>query len=158
VIGDLALNHVERIALRCGFAVVRTLGSDYGIDLHVNTFDPYGQIEFGEILIQVKSTDRLPILGDGATISYTVATADLAYWKGENEPVILVIYDAVSDKAYWLDVQVWANRRRSESSDWRTKTVQIRIPLASRFTIRAMRGLQRRKNELKGMPGSHSRR
>ena len=46
IIADLAVNHVERQALLCGFTVERNR-YDYGIDLEITPFDENGEIEPG---------------------------------------------------------------------------------------------------------------
>src|SRR5262249_18791386 len=38
-------------------------------------------------------------------VSHRVAHADLRLWLSEGAPVILIVYDAQADVAYWLDVQ-----------------------------------------------------
>src|SRR5262245_7909639 len=58
VIADLAVNHVERQALLCGFTAER-MAHDYGIDLELATFNRRGEIEEGKILMQVKASERL---------------------------------------------------------------------------------------------------
>jgi hypothetical protein len=145
VIADLSVNHVERVILLCGHAVIRNT-SDYGIDLYVATFTDEGQVEAGEIKIQVKATDRLPLLADGRTISFGVSTADLVAWGNELDPVILVLYDGVADRSYWLDARDFARNRSPGPADWRTRTVQVRIPITNRFTRRAVRALRAAKN------------
>jgi hypothetical protein len=148
VIADLSVNHVEGVILRCGFSVVRNYGSDYGIDLVVYTYTADGEPENGEIKFQLKATDRLPILADGKTISLPIGTADLAFWGNEKSPVILVVYDAMIDRSYWVDAREFARTRAPGPADWRTKTVNVLIPMANRFTVRALRGLRAKKNRL----------
>ncbi len=77
VLADLSANHVEKIALGCGYAVDR-VWHDYGLDLAVFTFDKRGYLESGVLWIQLKAT---------------------VY------PITLVMYDAANDRAYWLLVQ-----------------------------------------------------
>jgi hypothetical protein len=151
VIADLSVNHVERVILQCGYTVVRNT-SDYGIDLYVQTFTEEGEVEAGDLKIQVKATDQLPLLADGRTISFGASTADLVVWKNEPTPVILVLYDGEADRSYWLDVREFAWNRTPDPADWRTKTVHIRIPIANRFTRRAVKKLRAKKN---GMLGSN---
>jgi hypothetical protein len=145
VIADLSLTHTERVILRCGHTVVRNT-SDYGIDLYVQTFTDEGEVEPGVLKFQVKATDRLPLLADGRTISFGVATADLAAWRNEMNPVILVLYDGKADRSYWLDMREFAWNRTPDQADWRTKTVQAHIPIANRFNRRAMKMLRAKKN------------
>lgn len=155
IIADLSANHVERFVLRRGFSVIRTDGSDYGIDRIVLTFDDTGAVESGELLFQLKATDRLPILSDGRTISIPVAIADLKYWLSQPWPVILVVYDAKNDRAYWLYVQRYANGKGIDADDVASETVQVRIPLANRVSDRAVRQFRELKerilSEIKGV-------
>jgi hypothetical protein len=58
VIADLGVNHVERQVLLCGFSVER-IEHDYGVDLLVFTYNAGGEVENGEIRLQIKATDRV---------------------------------------------------------------------------------------------------
>ncbi len=63
VIADLSMNHVERQVLLCGFVVEQRL-KDYGYDFVLYTYDQNGEAENGEIFIQIKATDTLPLLAE----------------------------------------------------------------------------------------------
>lgn len=104
VIADLAVNHVERQVLLCGYTAER-IAYDYGYDLSVYTFGADGEAESGEIRVQVKATDDLATLRDGMSIPWRVDRSDVALWIDDNAPVILIVYDARAELAYWLYVQ-----------------------------------------------------
>jgi hypothetical protein len=53
VIADLSVHHVEGFILEEGHTAQR-LGSDYGYDLLVNTFDKRGYVEPGSIYFQAR--------------------------------------------------------------------------------------------------------
>ncbi|HZP83353.1 MAG TPA: DUF4365 domain-containing protein [Chthonomonadaceae bacterium] len=106
IIADLSVNHVERFVLRCGYTVER-VQHDYGIDLLLYTYNAHGELENDVVNIQVKATDHLPLLQDGQTIPLLVERADLEHWLQETMPVILIVYDAQADIAYWLYVQAY---------------------------------------------------
>ena len=55
--------------------------------------------------LQIKATDTLKTSGDGANVLFRLDRADLALWLGEIMPVILILYDAAAEEAYWLHVQ-----------------------------------------------------
>jgi hypothetical protein len=97
---------VERHALLCGYSVERVV-HDYGIDFVIYTYTEDGEIEAETIKVQLKATDSLPLLRDGRSIAFLAERADLEYWLGEWLPVILVVYDAQSDTAYWVYVQAY---------------------------------------------------
>jgi hypothetical protein len=104
IIADLSVNCVERYALLCGYSVER-ISQDYGIDLVIFTYDTNGEIENGQIYIQLKATDHLP--RDQAMIPFSLKRSDLELWLKEPMPYILILYDAQEDKAYWLYIQAF---------------------------------------------------
>ncbi len=109
IIADLSVNYVERYALRCGFSVER-VQYDYGTDLILFSYDVNGEIEPGQVYMQLKATDHLSILEDQQTITLPVKRSDLELWLDEPMPYILALYDAGTDRAYWLYVQAYFNR------------------------------------------------
>jgi hypothetical protein len=121
------VNHVERQALLCGYSVERT-HHDYGLDLAIDTYDDEGEIENGRVLLQLKATDQLRRVGGGQFITWRIARADLGCWLREVQPFILVVYDAVADKAYWLHVQAYFARQAGFDLKRVGSWVTIRIP------------------------------
>jgi hypothetical protein len=110
IIADLSINLVERHALQCGFAVER-FRADYGIDLMLLTYDRDGQWENGAVLMQVKATDGIKPGKTDTSIAFQIKRADLEWWLNEEQPVILIVYDAQLDVAYWLYVQAYFESR-----------------------------------------------
>ena len=106
VIADLSANHVERHALLCGYSVERVI-HDYGVDLVLYTYTEQGEIEAETVKIQLKATDNLITLKDGLTIAFSVTRADLEFWLGEWLPVILIVFDAQAEIAYWVYIQAY---------------------------------------------------
>ena len=111
VVADLGVNFVERQILLAGFTMERKL-HDYGLDTHMTTYAETGEVENETVWFQVKATDHLPLAADGESITFRVSSADLRYWLLELMPVVLVVYDAVADRAFWLDVQQYAEQQR----------------------------------------------
>ncbi len=106
IIADLSVNYVERYVFLCGYSVER-IEYDYGYDLVIFTYNTQGEIENGQIYIQLKATDSLSILADQKTITFTLARSDLELWLFEPMPCILIIYDARDSQAYWLYLQAY---------------------------------------------------
>jgi hypothetical protein len=136
VISDLAVHHVEGPILRCGFTAERVL-HDYGLDLYMTTYGAEGEAESGWVLFQVKATDHLTRTADGAAVICRIARPDLNRWMSETYPVILVVYDAPADMAYWLYVQAHfaAGRARIGAG----QTVTAYVPVANRLDEDAIR-------------------
>lgn len=147
VIADLAVNHLERQMLLCGFTGQR-VQHDYGYDFTGATFDEHGQVEGGVIFFQVKATDHLPLLKDGQTISWPISRRDVKLWLTEAYPVVLVLYDGGRDRAYWLYVQEFFARYPTSELFVAGETLSVHVPVGNRVNKRSIRRLARDKNEI----------
>jgi hypothetical protein len=127
VIADLSANYVEKQALLCGFSVER-VRHDYGIDLILFTYDAHGEVESGKVFLQLKATDRVRWVAKGAFLGFRLDRADLHAWLTEFQPVILVVYDAPADQAYWLYVQAYFAKLPGFKLERAGKTVRVRLP------------------------------
>ena len=145
VIADLGVHHVEGHVLRCGYTVERVV-HDYGLDLVIDTFASNGERENGEVLMQVKATDHLPVLADQQTVAWRVEAADLRHWLNEPMPVILIVYDAMKDRAYWLHVHDYFERRRLQLSHM-GRTVTVHVPMANLLNEAAVREFARYRDQ-----------
>src|SRR6266849_2591030 len=95
----------------CCAVAGRWVRHDYGLDLIMRTYSANGQIQSGSVWFQLKATERIPRLRDQRTISIRVEWRDLLLWINEPMPVILILYDAALDRAYWLHVQEYFRGR-----------------------------------------------
>ncbi len=147
VLADLGVNHVERHVLLCGYTVERRV-HDYGIDLMMKTYDRDGEVENGEVLFQLKATERVKVTADGQTILFRVERADLRSWLGEPMPVLLVIYDASADTAFWLYVQAEFEKHACFNRVYGSHTVTVRIPETQRVDLAAVRAFAQYKDRI----------
>ncbi len=149
VIADLSVNHVERHALACGYSVER-IEHDYGIDLLLYTYNEDGELENGQVFMQLKATDNPTVLADGETIAFALERADLELWLQEPMPVILVVYDAPRDRAHWLYVQAYFEDLRRAGFDLREagSTVTVHLPSATVVDQTAIRTFARYKDNV----------
>jgi hypothetical protein len=104
IIADLAVNHVERQVLLHGFTMERIV-HDYGLDVAVYTYNARGEAQEGAIYMQVKAAERVRLVRKGQAIAFRIERAHLQGWLTHFMPVILCVYDASTDRAYWLYVQ-----------------------------------------------------
>jgi hypothetical protein len=102
VIADLSVHHVERFVLEEGHTT-QPLGSDYGYDLIVWTFDDQSYAEPGALYFQFKAMESL--LESGRDYLYDLDIRDYNLWMREETPVILILFDATRRRAFWLVVQ-----------------------------------------------------
>jgi Domain of unknown function (DUF4365) len=137
VLGDLGVNYVERQVLLRGWSVDR-FTHDYGIDLFMSTYTDDGELENGRILMQIKATDHLRLLKDKTTFSIPLESRDLRYWLKEPAPVLLIVFDANSDVAYWLNVQEYFDKQQLIDLATVPGRVTVRIPVSNRLDEHAL--------------------
>jgi hypothetical protein len=140
VIADLRINHVEKQIPRCGWTVQR-FSPDYGLDLRMTTFNRRGEIENGDVRMQVKATDSIKKVSGRAAVAVRLEWRDVVYRLNEPLPVILVLYDARADRAWWLDLQEAVRMAGRQARGGARLTV--RVPQANVLTSKAVRGFRR---------------
>ena len=72
------MNHVERLAL-LGNATVERVKSDHSIDLLLFTFTPEGELESGNIYVQVKAREAIHWFPDRRA-AFRLQRSDLVGW------------------------------------------------------------------------------
>lgn len=125
VIADLSVNYLERFVLEAGHTAQR-LGSDYGYDLLVSTFDEQGFAEPGSIYFQAKAMASLAASENDFV--YDLDIRDYNLWVREKMPVIFVLFDASRRRAYWLAVQEYFAANALHRPKKGAKSVRIRVP------------------------------
>jgi hypothetical protein len=142
VIADLSVHHVEGIILTEGHTAQR-LGSDYGYDLILWTFDEHGYAEPGAVYFQLKATESLNAVGRHYVFDLDIRDYNL--WRREEAPVILVLFDATRKRAYWLPVQRYFDEQPARRPKKGARTVRVRVPkrqVVNRRAIAAVRELK----------------
>jgi len=136
IISDLSINHVDKRVLECGWTVQR-FNPDYGLDLLMTTFNRRGEIENGDVRLQIKATDSIKVDTRRAAIAVRLEWRDMIYWLNELLPVVLVVYDAKSDKAWWLHLN---ETLRVEGRQGRARAkLTVDVPLANVLDRSAVR-------------------
>lgn len=138
VIAEMSANHLERWILLCGFSVER-IEHDYGIDLVLFTYDTNGEIENGQIFIQLKATDTLRLQTRQPVISFALTHSDFELWLNEPMPCMLIVYDASEDVAYWCYLQAYFERIPGFDLANAGQSVTIQIPRANTVDETAIR-------------------
>jgi hypothetical protein len=147
VIADLSVHHVEGFILEEGHTAQR-LGSDYGYDLMMNTFDPAGYAEPWPVYFQLKAMEALRLAG--TVYVFDLDIRDYNLWIREEILVVLVLFDARRRRAFWICVQKYFGENPVGQRKKGTKTIRVRIPKQNVFnrlavnTIREMKSDKRR--------------
>lgn len=137
VIADLSANHVERLILRCGW-VAHRMYPDYGLDLYMQTFAQNGEVESDGVWIQLKATDALKLV-NRRVIAVRLQWRDVLSWLNELLPVIIVIYDAVGDRAWWIHLQESLRSVSHKAGSRLGHTVTLHLPLENVLDEAAIR-------------------
>ncbi len=145
-----SVSHVERFIIDEGHTGQR-LEYDYGYDLHVITYDANGYAEPGSVYLQLKASEALEALG--ADYVFDLDVRDYNLWMMELMPVILVLFDASTKRAYWLHVQQYFREGQSRRPKKGAKTVRVRLPLRQTVNRRAVAKMRVAKQEALGRPG-----
>ena len=138
MIAEMAANHFERYALKCGFSLERSQ-HDYGLDGGLNTYKRNGETEDGFIHVQFKASENIKYDKNGTSASLSIERAHLSEWLSEPYPVILVLYDVKIEKAYWVYVQRYFELIRGFSLDRARKTYTVKFSVNQSIDEAAMR-------------------
>lgn len=107
-IGDAGQNFVRETVDSHRNWMCRAQDLDFGVDLEAELAPTEGddQQPLGKLLkLQVKSSERLAILGHHVTVS--LERAFLEYSKQFRIPVVLIVVEPSSKRAWWLWLQEW---------------------------------------------------
>ena len=137
IICDLSANYVELRALECGYSIER-MYHDYGIDMNLYTYNNDGEIENGFVSIQLKATDNPDYTKNKQYINFPVKKSDLRHWLKEIYPVILIVYDARSKKAYWVYLQNYFKKLPNFKLDQIGKTITVKIKIRKSVNKKAI--------------------
>jgi hypothetical protein len=141
VIADLGVHHVVGVILEEGHTAER-FGYDYGYDQLMVTYDHDGYLEPGAIRLQIKASENLRPVHGGFV--YDLDVRDINLWLADRSIVLLVLFDALRKRAYWLDVQEYFRVDPARKPIRGSKRMRVRVPIRQRWTRKAV-ALQRQK-------------
>jgi len=136
VLEDLSENFLERKVLLRRH-LLRRPSRDYGVDVIMFHFSERGELENGEVRIQLKSTDSLRLVRNGESASFSVRVRDLHQWSLEIHPFFLIVYDGQENRGFWLHVQAYVDQF-PETLDPERSRVNVRIPTRNLLTLRSV--------------------
>ncbi len=142
VIADLSVNFVERQVLLAGHTVERVL-HDYGVDLLLSTYAEDGMPETGLVYFQIKATDRPRMVANGGFVACRIERAHLRAWLVQPFPVILIVYDAPKDRAYWTYIQESFGGVRRFRSATGSATLTVRLPVGQALNVSSIEEFRR---------------
>lgn len=107
IIGERGIAHIRRVVLDMGYLFHETGGVEAGIDGIIELRDQKtGKV--GNLILQVQSKaterDRLPAETTG-TFQWRCTEADIAYWLQGTAPVLLIVVQTKTNRAYWKSIK-----------------------------------------------------
>jgi len=126
VIADMSVHHLAYQVVKTGFTL-EVLTKDYGFDAWIQTFDANGEIENGQLYVQLKATDHIKRNRSGTAVEYRVKKRDLDLWEGAVFPVYLVLFDAIAERAYWVYLQRYLQANRIKAARLTTASLVVEI-------------------------------
>lgn len=142
IIEDLGLNHIEKQILLAGNVLRRFGEYDYGYDGMIDTFNEQGETENLSFKIQLKSTDNIQLSSQKEGFIIDLSKRDLELWLTNAHPVLLILYDAQKDVAYFTDLQTYFNENKILLKNVH-KFVRIFLSPKSIFNNTAIQQLQK---------------
>ena len=136
--------YVQAVAAQAGLICSRP-EPDYGIDLYMETYNDQGEIENEGVWFQLKATESVSV-GRSQAIPVRMEWRDLLFWLNERMPGILVVYDAVQDRAWWLHLQKTLRAIKRKKRGRLAVTVTFHIPLDNILNEEAIRGFAKLRN------------
>ena len=143
IIEDLSENYLERLVLNSGH-LLRRPSRDYGVDVTMFHFADSGELENGEVRFQLKATDHLNLVADGKFATVRVKTGDIQYWSMELYPFILVLYDSIGKRAFWIEIEDLL----SQSLNLDQSTETIRIPISNQLSMQTIETFRQKSLEV----------
>ena len=149
VIEALGFNHVERQILLANYTVER-VRYDYGYDGYFQTFNDIGEIEYGNIFMQLKSTDTLKLSKhEQSVVIFDLSIRDLELWLLGSGMMVLIVYDAQLEQAFFVDLKDYFEQNREALKNAR-KFVRVYIPTKNVFNPTSVKKLRKIKNSIYG--------
>ena len=146
IIEDLGFNHTEKQVLLTG-SIVQRYFKDYGYDGEIQTFDENGLYETGYALFQLKSTDFPKLNKTQDVLLFDLSKRDLELWLFENIPVVVILYCANWDKAFYVELATYFNKNKIDLQKV-VKFVRIKIPIQNIFDKEAVLLIRVLKNKV----------
>lgn len=135
VIEEQSINFLERQALRRGHQLIRPGQREYGWDATMYHFSPDGFVENGEVQFQCKATDRIRLVENDSAVAIRLNVRDLFYWQWDFYPFVVIVYDALKGRAWWVHIQEYAASNRIPGTQ---ETVTIRIPSRQKLNLKSI--------------------
>jgi hypothetical protein len=142
VIADQSVHHVEGFILEAGHTAERFY-RDYGYDLQITTYDRRGFVETGHVYFQIKASENLHKTRRG--FAFDLDIRDYNLWLREPTMVILVLYDAVHKRAYWLNVHDYFASEQGAPAPG-AKWIRVYFPGSDLMTTKTILDLRLSKN------------
>ena len=142
----MSFHYIAFLVVKCGFVIEGTR-EDYGYDAYIEFYAANGEVETGNVFVQLKATDDINRYITSKGISYPIDMRDFDLWADNPYPVYFVVFDSGTETAYWMYFQKYIEEKGLTSADISTDSFTIHLDRASRFDVATARFWQLDKNK-----------
>jgi predicted amino acid-binding ACT domain protein len=139
-IEDLGFNHIEREVLLAGFTMQRIVVNDYGYDGFIQIFETNGEMTPDIVQFQLKSTDHVKFQKTKQAYVFDLSIRDLELWLMRDYLMLLILYDAQANKAYFIELQEYFSKNAAVLQKV-AKFVRVYLPKHQNFDEKAVLNL-----------------
>src|SRR6266851_5554608 len=107
IIGEQGIAHIRRVVLDMGYMFYQTGGVEAGIDGYIELRDQStGEVRNLILQVQGKATERDRLPAETAdSFEWPCTEVDIAYWLHGTAPVLLVVVQTTTNRAYWKSIK-----------------------------------------------------
>jgi hypothetical protein len=118
IIGEQGIAHIRRIVLDMGYVFYETGGVEAGIDGYIELRDQStGEVSNLILQVQGKATERDRLPAETAdSFEWPCTEADIAYWLHGTAPVLLIVVQTTTNRAYWKSIKDYFRDARAVQS------------------------------------------
>jgi hypothetical protein len=99
-------------------------------------------------MFQLKSTDNIVLSNQNKGCIFDLDKRDLELWLSDIRPVILILFDAQKEIAYFINLQTYFKENRKDLADVR-KFVRVYLPQTAIFDTMSIKELKKTLNNKK---------
>jgi hypothetical protein len=118
IIGEQGIAHIRRIVLDMGYVFYETGGVEAGINGYIELRDQStGEVSNLILQVQGKATERDRLPAETAdSFEWPCTEADIAYWLQGTAPVLLIVVQTTTNRAYWKSIKDYFRDARAVQS------------------------------------------
>ncbi len=115
IVGEQGIAHIRRVVLDMGYMFYETGGVEAGIDGYIELRDQHtGKVSNLILQVQGKATERERLPAETSdSFEWPCSEADIKYWLHGTAPVLLIVVQTTTNRAYWKSIKDYFGHPRT---------------------------------------------